>query len=147
MGNILLRRKLGLDEEKFLAAREELVDAGLVAPEQGKGGSTRASSRECLEAVNNLPIESLVEPYSREGKRAFKSRIQEEPDENKVLENRFWQLIYELHPKLITTERDPVVQVRSQKFQPDLFAVFDNAFLVADCKNTFTRHLCFGLAR
>jgi hypothetical protein len=131
IGNIVLRRELDLSEEKFLAARSELIEKGLVAPGRGKGGSLRVVDIDRSKILSCLPVESLVEPFSRAGRNALKTRTQEETDEVKGLENQFWQLVYHLQPKLITTERDPVIQLKGQKFQPDVFAVFDRFFLVA----------------
>ena len=134
IGDIVLQRELHLSRDKFLTARSELIDKGIAAPGKGRGGSLRRIARS--EILSGIPVESLVEPFSRAGKNALKVRMQEEPDEAKDLENQFWQLVYHLQPALITTERDPIIHLREQKFQPDVFAVFDRFFLVADCKNT-----------
>jgi len=137
IGNIVLRRELELNEEKFFGARSELIRAGLATSGKGKGGSLRRVAQNRSQIANNLPIEFLVEPFSREGKSALKSRMLEESDEAKALENKFWQLVYQFQPVLIASERDPVIQLKGQKFQPDVFAIFDRFLLVADCKNTY----------
>lgn len=48
VGNISLRRQLGWNEAKYAAAKDRLLESGLVQKDMGKGGSLRRTKRDAL---------------------------------------------------------------------------------------------------
>jgi DGQHR domain-containing protein len=137
VSNTVICRELEISSDRFQAARFELIEKGLASSGKGRGGSLRRVAEGWASLRQGLPIQPLVELFSKEGKADFKERANIENDEAVQFENQLWRLVYNLQPKLITTGRDPVFELKTGRFRPDLCAIFDQFALISDCKHTF----------
>jgi DGQHR domain-containing protein len=141
VGNIRLRKKLGVSHTKFQDAREELVRLGFAEPGKGRGGSLRlikGASQEFELAAGLEELNSVVR-FTAQAARAELSQRREpasSPDER--FENQAWRLMSALKPAYISVGRKPPIKLSSGTICPDVIALFSThkiqAAVLVECK-------------